>query len=97
MYTTVHVCTRDRKGAAESASPAAQERLLQSGGLVTVRPGPGGGIAALSPNLLLRSIYTSLVELIEVHTLEVLPSGEMPIGDSVAERYRSNAPMPRTW
>lgn len=54
-------------------------------------------IAALSPNLLLRSIYTSLVELIEVHTLEVLPSGEMPIGDSVAERYRSNAPMPRTW
>lgn len=43
-------------------------------------------IAALSPNQLLRSIYTSLIDLIESHTLEVLPSSLEPFGDSLSER-----------
>ena len=45
-------------------------------------------IAALSPNPLLRSIYTSLLDLIETHTLAVLPSRDHPLAEYIAERHR---------
>jgi DNA-binding FadR family transcriptional regulator len=44
-------------------------------------------IAAISPNILLGSLYTSLVDLIERHTLSVLPVGEQPLGEYIAQRY----------
>ncbi|HEX2316237.1 MAG TPA: FCD domain-containing protein [Thermomonospora sp.] len=45
-------------------------------------------IAAISPNTLLRTLYTSLLELIESHTLAVRPSGDQPLAEYVAERLR---------
>ncbi|GLX49220.1 hypothetical protein Shyhy01_21700 [Streptomyces hygroscopicus subsp. hygroscopicus] len=44
-------------------------------------------IAAISPNALLSSLYTSLLELIESHTLSVLPDGDQPLGEYVARRH----------
>lgn len=43
-------------------------------------------IAAISPDALLGSLYTSLLDLIEGHTLSVLPAGEQPLGDYIAQR-----------
>lgn len=45
-------------------------------------------IAALSPNPLLRSIYSSLLDLIEAHTLAVLPTRDHPIDEYIATRHR---------
>jgi DNA-binding FadR family transcriptional regulator len=45
-------------------------------------------MAAVSPNAMLRSIYLSLLELIESHTLSVLPVPEQPMPDYLQERYR---------
>lgn len=45
-------------------------------------------IAAVSPNVMLRSLYTSLLDLIESHTLSVLPVSSGPLPDYVAERYQ---------
>jgi DNA-binding FadR family transcriptional regulator len=45
-------------------------------------------IAAVSPNPLLRSLYVSLLDQIESHTLDVLPAEEQPLEDYVADRYR---------
>jgi DNA-binding FadR family transcriptional regulator len=44
-------------------------------------------IAAISPNALLSSLYTSLLDLIESHTLSVLPSGEQPLDEYIAQRH----------
>jgi DNA-binding FadR family transcriptional regulator len=48
-------------------------------------------IAAVSPNVMLRSLYTSLLDLIESHTLSVLPVSEQPLLEYVAERYELHA------
>ncbi|CAM5653270.1 FadR/GntR family transcriptional regulator [Streptomyces griseorubiginosus] len=44
-------------------------------------------IAAISPNVLLGSLYTSLLDLIEGHTLSVLPTGEQPLAEYIAQRH----------
>ncbi|CAL9463882.1 FadR/GntR family transcriptional regulator [Streptomyces sp. enrichment culture] len=44
-------------------------------------------IAAISPNALLRSLYTHLLDLVESHTLTVLPAGEQPLGEYIAQRH----------
>jgi DNA-binding FadR family transcriptional regulator len=44
-------------------------------------------IAAISPNVLLGSLYTSLLDLIEGHTLSVLPTSDQPLGEYVAQRH----------
>jgi DNA-binding GntR family transcriptional regulator len=43
-------------------------------------------IAAISPNALLRSLYCNLLDLIESHTLAVLP-GEQPLGEYMDQRH----------
>jgi DNA-binding FadR family transcriptional regulator len=45
-------------------------------------------IAEVSPNVMLRSLYTSLLDLIESHTLSVLPVAEQPLPEYIAQRYR---------
>ncbi|MDQ0814813.1 DNA-binding FadR family transcriptional regulator [Streptomyces sp. B3I7] len=44
-------------------------------------------IASISPNALLSSLYTHLLDLIESHTLSVLPAGEQPLPDYIATRH----------
>ncbi|MFI5856272.1 FadR/GntR family transcriptional regulator [Streptomyces parvulus] len=44
-------------------------------------------IAAISPNALLSSLYTNLLDLIESHTLTVLPSSEQPLNEYIAHRH----------
>jgi DNA-binding FadR family transcriptional regulator len=44
-------------------------------------------IAAVSPNAMLRSLYTNLLDLIESHTLTVLP-GDQALPDYIEQRYR---------
>ncbi|MFB7088453.1 FCD domain-containing protein [Streptomyces sp. NPDC056296] len=44
-------------------------------------------IAAISPNVLLSSLYTHLLDLIESHTLTVLPTSEQPLGEYIAHRH----------
>jgi DNA-binding FadR family transcriptional regulator len=50
-------------------------------------------IAAISPNTLLRSLYGSLLDLIESHTLSVLPSAERPLAEYIRERYELHAAL----
>jgi DNA-binding FadR family transcriptional regulator len=45
-------------------------------------------IAEASPNAMLRCFYTSMVEIIESHTLSVGPPREEPLADGMARRYR---------
>jgi DNA-binding FadR family transcriptional regulator len=45
-------------------------------------------IAGVSPNRILRGIYTGLLDLVESHTLAVLPVGEQPLPDYLTERLR---------
>ncbi|MFG3168616.1 FadR/GntR family transcriptional regulator [Streptomyces sp. NPDC048200] len=44
-------------------------------------------IAAISPNALLSSLYTHLLDLIESHTLSVLPASDQPLGEYIAHRH----------
>jgi DNA-binding FadR family transcriptional regulator len=44
-------------------------------------------IAAISPNAILSSIYVGLLEVIEGHTLAVLPVAEQPLPEFLFERY----------
>ncbi|MFB7031677.1 MULTISPECIES: FadR/GntR family transcriptional regulator [unclassified Streptomyces] len=44
-------------------------------------------IAAISPNALLSSLYTHLLDLIEGHTLSVLPASDQPLGEYIAHRH----------
>lgn len=48
-------------------------------------------IASVGPDSVLQSLYTSLLRLIESHTLKVLPSSAQPLPEFVAERYRVHA------
>ncbi|MEU3508214.1 FCD domain-containing protein [Streptomyces longwoodensis] len=50
-------------------------------------------IAAISPNYLLASLYTSLLDLIERHTLSVLPTGDQPLGVYVAQRHELHSSL----
>ncbi|MGW5640038.1 FadR/GntR family transcriptional regulator [Streptomyces sp. NPDC003832] len=43
-------------------------------------------IAAISPNVLLGSLYTNLLDLIEGHTLSVLPGDDEPLDAYIADR-----------
>ena len=42
---------------------------------------------------MLRSLYSSLLDLIESHTLSVLPVGEQPVGEYIAHRYQLHASL----
>ena len=44
-------------------------------------------IAAVSPNPMLRSLYVSLLDQIETHTLDVLPADERPLPEYIADRH----------
>ncbi len=44
-------------------------------------------IAAISPNALLSSLYSNLLDLIEAHTLTVLPASEEPLEHYIAHRH----------
>jgi DNA-binding FadR family transcriptional regulator len=50
-------------------------------------------IAAVSPNVMLRSLYSSLLDLIESHTLSVLPDGDQPLPDYMAQRHQLHASL----
>lgn len=43
-------------------------------------------IARISPNELLRSVYLSLLDVVEVHTASVQPSLEMPLDEYIRSR-----------
>lgn len=45
-------------------------------------------IAAVSPNAMLNSIYVGLLDVIEAHTMAVVPAVEEPLPDSLMGRYR---------
>ncbi|ORW41784.1 GntR family transcriptional regulator [Mycobacterium paraense] len=45
-------------------------------------------IAAMSPNAMLSSIYVGLLDVIEAHTLAVVPAAERPLPESLHERYQ---------
>jgi len=49
-------------------------------------------IAAVSPSAMLRSFYCSLLEIIETHTLFVLPA-QKPLSTSMSERYQLHAAL----
>jgi DNA-binding FadR family transcriptional regulator len=50
-------------------------------------------IAAISPNQMLRSLYGGLLELIERHTLSVLPADGTPLPGYMKERYQLHADL----
>lgn len=50
-------------------------------------------IASVSPSAILRSVYTSLLALIETHTLSVLPVAEQALPDYIAERLRLHSDL----
>jgi DNA-binding FadR family transcriptional regulator len=50
-------------------------------------------LAAVSPNQMLRALYGALLDLIEGHTLSVLPAGETPLPGYLEERYRLHADL----
>ncbi len=50
-------------------------------------------IAEISPSPILRSLYLSLLELVESHTLAVLPVAETPLPDYVRSRYELHAAL----
>ncbi|WP_411144486.1 FadR/GntR family transcriptional regulator [Streptomyces sp. x-80] len=66
------------RAAAEAADPDA---------FVRANWGLHARIAAISPNPLLRSLYDSLLEIIESHTLSVLPVSGLSLPDYIHERH----------
>src|SRR5262245_58603347 len=48
-------------------------------------------IATISPNTMLSSIYVGLLDVIEAHTLAVLPAAEQSVPEFLLERYRLHA------
>ncbi|MFC0447403.1 FadR/GntR family transcriptional regulator [Rhodococcus jostii] len=50
-------------------------------------------IARVSPNAILKSIYLSLLDLIESHTVSVEPVGERPLSEYIAERQQLHADL----
>jgi DNA-binding FadR family transcriptional regulator len=47
----------------------------------------------VNPSPMLRSLYQGLIDIIRDHTLAVLPAGEQPLGEVMAERYRIHADL----
>ncbi|MDJ0105520.1 FCD domain-containing protein [Rhodococcus erythropolis] len=47
-----------------------------------------GVIAGISPNLILKSVYLSLLELIESHTVSVLPAAGESLSEYICERHQ---------
>jgi len=45
-------------------------------------------IADVSPNVMLRSLYTSLLDVIETHTMSVLPLQKQPLIEYIAQRHK---------
>ena len=50
-------------------------------------------IASVSSNLMLRSFYLSLLDIIESHTLAVMPVTEQPLPSYIAQRYRLHSDL----
>ncbi|WP_307797527.1 FadR/GntR family transcriptional regulator [Actinomadura barringtoniae] len=50
-------------------------------------------IAATSPHALLRSLYANLLDIIEGHTLSVLPDGDHPLAPYLHERHHLHADL----
>jgi DNA-binding FadR family transcriptional regulator len=50
-------------------------------------------IAAVSPHAMLRSLYVTLLDHIESHTLAVLPLGEQPVPEALTERHLLHASL----
>lgn len=50
-------------------------------------------IAAVSPNVMLRSLYTSLLDVIEDHTLSIVPVRDQPLPDYIAHRYQLHSDL----
>lgn len=50
-------------------------------------------IAEVSPNAMLRSLYLTLLEVIERHTLSVLPVDEQPLPDYIAQRHHLHSDL----
>jgi DNA-binding FadR family transcriptional regulator len=48
-------------------------------------------IAAVSPHPVLRSVYLTLLDQVESHTLDVLPGSEQPLPEYIAARHRLHA------
>lgn len=50
-------------------------------------------IAAVNPSPMLRELYTTLLDIVESHTLAVVEVDEQPIGEAMAERHRVHAEL----
>lgn len=50
-------------------------------------------IAAVNPSAMLRSLYTALLDMVESHTLAVLPIQDHPLEDVLRERYQVHADL----
>ena len=50
-------------------------------------------IAAVSPSPIMRSLYSSLLEMIESHLLSVLPTDEQPLPEYIQSRYELHAEL----
>jgi DNA-binding FadR family transcriptional regulator len=72
---------------AAAAAAAEPERFVRANWELHAR------IAAVSPNAMLRSLYVNLLEVIESHTLAVLPDTERPLEDYVADRLGLHAEL----
>jgi DNA-binding FadR family transcriptional regulator len=50
-------------------------------------------IAAVNPSEMLRSLYTTLLDIVEAHTLAVLPVRDQPLAKVMRERYQVHADL----
>jgi DNA-binding GntR family transcriptional regulator len=50
-------------------------------------------IAAVNPSTMLRSLYTTLLDIVEAHTLAVLPIRDQPLARVMRERYQVHADL----
>jgi DNA-binding FadR family transcriptional regulator len=50
-------------------------------------------IAAVNPSAMLRSLYTTLLDIVEAHTLAVLPVRDQPLAEVMRERYQVHADL----
>ncbi|MDX6741566.1 FadR/GntR family transcriptional regulator [Actinocorallia sp. A-T 12471] len=50
-------------------------------------------IAAISQNRMLRSIYSTLLDIIEGHTLSVLPTEDRPLPEYIQQRYQLHSSL----
>jgi DNA-binding FadR family transcriptional regulator len=50
-------------------------------------------IAAVNPSAMLRSLYTALLDIVEAHTLAVLPVQDQSLAQAMRERYQVHADL----